>query len=182
MPVQGRAPTSPIFDELRGIQRTHGYLPGAELRALADRIGVPLFHVQGVASFDPAFFLTPPARAEVRVCCDMACHRRGGSDLQEHLRARFRTADVNVEHASCLGRCDLAPALAVNAQIFEQVSESGAASLVEAVLDGASPGDLAARAVPSRRSPIECDPYPDRLSQYGILRSYVHSKDWPGLI
>ena len=61
MPVQGRAPTSPIFDELRGIQRTHGYLPGAELRALADRIGVPLFHVQGVASFYPAFFLTPPA-------------------------------------------------------------------------------------------------------------------------
>ena len=36
--MQGRARTSPVFDELRSIQRTHGYLPESELRSLAERL------------------------------------------------------------------------------------------------------------------------------------------------
>ena len=36
--MQRQAPTSPIFDELRGIQRAHGYLPEGELRSLAERL------------------------------------------------------------------------------------------------------------------------------------------------
>ena len=113
MPVQGRAPTSPIFDELRGIQRAHGYLPERELRALADRLSLPLYRLQAVASFYPHFFLKPPARAEVRVCGDMACHRRGSNDLRERLAAKYRGQDVNIQHVSCLGRCDVSPAMAV---------------------------------------------------------------------
>jgi formate dehydrogenase/NADH-quinone oxidoreductase subunit F len=111
--VSGRAPTSPIFDELRGIQRTHGYLPKAELVALSERLGVPLYSLQAVASFYPHFFLNAPARAEVRVCGDMACHRRGGNDLRARLEAKYKGQDVNIRHVSCLGRCDLAPAIAV---------------------------------------------------------------------
>ena len=164
--MQRRAPTSPVFDELRGIQRTHGYLPEEELRALAGRLDIPLFRLQAVASFYPHFFLKPPARAEVRVCGDMVCHRHGGNDLREHLAARFRDQDVNVRHVSCLGRCDLAPAMVVNDQIFEKVTESEASSLVDFAVAGASPEQLAASAsakstadrLPKR---IACDPYPD---------------------
>jgi formate dehydrogenase beta subunit len=180
--VQRRAPTSPIFDELRGIQRAHGYLPEKELRALAERLAIPLFQLQAVASFYPHFFLTPPARAEVRVCGDMACHRHGGNELREHLAARYQGQDVNVTNISCLGRCNLAPAVAVNDQIFEGVSEADASALIDFVLAGASPAQLAARRAPQRFSPIACDPYPDKASQYGVLRSFVQSKDWAGLI
>ncbi len=191
--MQGRAPTSPVFDELRGIQRTHGYLPESELRTLADRLRLPLFRLQAVASFYPHFFLKPPARAEVRVCGDMACHRHGGNDLRERLASRFQGQDVNVKHVSCLGRCDLAPAMAVNDQIFEKVSESDAASLVDFALAGASPEQLAARRAHPARTPIKCDPYvaegdrtsdlePRTSAQYGVLRSFVQSKDWAGLI
>ncbi len=176
-----RASTSPIFDELRAIQRTHGYLPEPELRLLADRVNLPLHRLQSVASFYPHFFLKPPARAEVRVCGDMACHRHGGNALREHLAARFQGQDVNVQHVSCLGRCDVAPALAVNDHIFERVTANDAVSLVDAALAGASREQLAARRVPPARSPIQCDPYaPD--ARYGVLRSYVQSKDWVGLI
>ena len=135
--MQGRAPTSPIFDELRGIQRAYGYLPEGELRSLADRLDLPLFRLQAVASFYPHFFLAPPARAEVRVCGDMACHRHGGNELRERLAARFKGQDVAVKHVSCLGRCDLAPAIAVNDQIFEKVTDSDAATLIEFAVAGA---------------------------------------------
>jgi formate dehydrogenase beta subunit len=184
--VHGRAPTSPIFDELRGIQRTHGYLPEAELRALADRQRIPLFRLQAVASFYPHFFLKPPARAEVRVCGDMACHRHDGNGLRERLAARFNGQDVNVRHVSCLGRCDRAPAIAVNDRIFEKVSDADAGSLIEFALAGGSPAQLAASASADaaldQRRGVECDPYADQRSQYGVLRAYVQSKDWPGLI
>jgi NADH:ubiquinone oxidoreductase subunit F (NADH-binding)/NADH:ubiquinone oxidoreductase subunit E len=180
--VQGRARTSPIFDELRSIQRTHGYLPEGELRSLADRLATPLYQLQAVASFYPHFFLRPPARAEVRVCGDMACHRNGGNDLRERLAARYQGQDVNIRHVSCLGRCDLAPAIAVNDVIFEKVGDADAAALVDFALAGASVTQLSARKGHPARARIACDPYPDQASQYGVLRQFVQSKDWAGLI
>lgn len=176
------AQTSPIFDELRAIQRTHGYLPEPELRALAARLDLPLFRLQSVASFYPHFFLTPPARAEVRVCGDMACHRHGGNDLRERLAARYQGQSVTVTHVSCLGRCDLAPAIAVNDHVFERVDEEDAAALIDAALAGASTQQLAAGRPRAARVDVKCDPYPDEQARYGVLRSYAQSKDWAGLI
>jgi NADH:ubiquinone oxidoreductase subunit F (NADH-binding)/NADH:ubiquinone oxidoreductase subunit E len=180
--VHGRAPTSPVFDELRGIQRAHGYLPPGELRSLAARLDIPLFRLQAVASFYPHFFLQPPARAEVGVCGDMACHRRGASDLRERLTARWHGQDVNVRHVSCLGRCDHAPAIAVNDQIFERITDTEAASLIDFAVSGASAAQLSARRAAPRRAPIGCDPYPDAASRYGVLRQFVRSQDWASLI
>jgi formate dehydrogenase beta subunit len=175
--VNRPATHSPVFDELRAVQRTHGYLPEVELRALATRLDLPLYALQSVASFYPHFFLKPPARAEVRVCGDMACHRHGGNALRETLSRRFHGQDVNVQHVSCLGRCDIAPAIAVNDEIFEQVTESDAASLIQTALGG-QPLPRHQHAPPM---PIASDPYGER-PKYGVLREYVQSRDWTGLI
>jgi NADH:ubiquinone oxidoreductase subunit F (NADH-binding)/NADH:ubiquinone oxidoreductase subunit E len=172
---------SPIFDELRAVQRTHGYLPEGELRAVADRLDVPLYRLQAVASFYPHFFLRPPARVEVRVCGDMACHRHRGNELRESLARRFQGQDVNVAHVSCLGRCDLAPAIAVNDQIFESVTETEAAALISTALGGQQ---LPVPHVGAVREPplhLRSDPYPTD-GRYGVLRDYAQSRDWTGLI
>jgi NADH:ubiquinone oxidoreductase subunit F (NADH-binding) len=179
--VPPRSIATPIFAELRAIQRARGYLPEGELRALADRLDVPLYRLQAVASFFPHFFLKPPARAEVRVCGDMSCHRYGSGDLRDTLVARFQGQAVNIQHVSCLGRCDLAPAIAVNDRIFERLSEAQACALIDAALAGRSPEQLATRKSHPERVPVQCDPY-GTGSQYGVLRSYVQSKDWAGLI
>src|SRR5688500_9114505 len=134
--VNGSAPHSPIFDELRAVQRRHGYLPEAELRTVAARLDLPLYRIQSVASFYPHFFLRPPARAEVRVCGDMACHRSRAGELREALTRRFQGQDVHVAHVSCLGRCDVAPAVSVNDHIYERVSEADVATLVATALGG----------------------------------------------
>jgi formate dehydrogenase beta subunit len=179
--VPSRSIATPIFDELRAVQRAHGYLPQGELRALAGRLDVPLYRLQAVASFFPHFFLKPPARAEVRVCGDMSCHRSGGNALRETLAARFQGQDVTIAHVSCLGRCDLAPAVAVNDRIFERVSEAEASALIDAALAGASPDELASRRRQPERAPVQCDPYGSG-PQYGVLRTYLQSRDWAGLI
>src|SRR5512134_2094771 len=157
-PPSSSAHHSPIFDELRAIQQRHRYLPAVELRALADRLDIPLFHLQGIASFYPHFYLQPPARAEVRVCDDMSCHLNGADMLLKALEGRASALGaqrMRVRPVSCLGRCDLAPAMVVNDAIFEGVSLADADRLVGNALDG-TPAPLLVSA-PSVR--VGIDPY-----------------------
>src|SRR5688500_3941175 len=176
--VIGSGPHSPIFDELRAVQRQHGYLPEPELRAVAARLDLPLYHVHSVASFYPHFFLKPPARAEVRICGDMACHRYRANDLREALARRFQGQDVNVAPVSCLGRCDVGPAVVVNDHIYERVSEPDAAAVIATALGG-QPLPPQLHRQPGRVT--YSDPY-QANARYGMLRKYVESRDWPGLI
>jgi formate dehydrogenase beta subunit len=176
--VIGSGPHSPIFDELRAVQRVHGYLPEAELRAVAARLDLPLYRVQSVASYYSTFFLRPPARAEVRVCGDMACHRYRAGELREALARRFQGQDVNVAHVSCLGRCDVGPAVSVNDRIYERVSEADAAALI-----GTALGGQPLPPPPPRPASVVTfsDPYGSG-ARYGMVRKYVDSRDWAGLI
>src|ERR1700685_1371291 len=106
-----------IFSELREIQRQFGYLPADQLKALAKKIDVPLYRLHGVASFYPHFHLTPPPKADVRVCADMSCHLNGACELRAELETRFAKNgpdDVLIRDVSCLGRCDHAPAVSIN--------------------------------------------------------------------
>jgi NADH:ubiquinone oxidoreductase subunit F (NADH-binding)/NADH:ubiquinone oxidoreductase subunit E len=172
---------SPIFDELRAIQKAHGHLPANELSALAARLEIPLYALHTVASFYPHFFLVPPARAEVRVCGDMSCHLRGGTALRAELEARFAAAGadaVRVKHVSCLGRCDVAPAIAVNDVIFEGVGLAEAEALVRRAMQGEALGHSLHRETP-RATGI--DPYANG-ERYGVLRRLTTSRDWEGLI
>jgi hypothetical protein len=69
-----------IVQRLRDIQNQFGYLPDAELRALARSLGVPLGRIEEITTFFPAFRpeRDKPAALEVRVCRDVSCHLRGG--------------------------------------------------------------------------------------------------------
>jgi formate dehydrogenase beta subunit len=109
-----------IVQELHRIQHEHRYLPAEELRALSARIGQPLHRLHEVASFFPHYELEPPPAAVVKVCCDMACHLAGGENLRRHLEELGKQAaeQVSVTRVSCLGRCDGAPAVSINDQVY----------------------------------------------------------------
>lgn len=166
-----------IFDELRGIQRQFGYLPAEQLRALATRIDVPLYRLHGVASFYPHLRLTPPPKADVCVCQDMSCHLRGADGLRARLEERFQGAsssDVTIRGVSCLGRCDQAPAVAVNDRIYTRLTE---AQIEEMVRDLQSQGELPELARSQERVKCASDPYSGG-ENYGVVRRLVTSHDW----
>lgn len=98
-----------------------GYLTDADMRAVAEEVGVPLHRVNAVVSFFPHFRLDPPPKVEVHVCRDMSCHRRGSVAMQERLAQwahKNHGHDVEVCGVSCLGRCDRAPAVIINEELF----------------------------------------------------------------
>jgi NADH:ubiquinone oxidoreductase subunit F (NADH-binding)/NADH:ubiquinone oxidoreductase subunit E len=170
-----------LFDELRIIQQEFGYLPAEQLKRLAGKISVPLSQIHAVASFYPHFQLTPPPRADVRVCADMSCHLRRGGEVKTALEQAFRgsSADtVAIRDVSCLGRCDQAPAISVNDRIYCNVGGEHAIGMVKDVLAG--------RALPEhpqerRRTPVASDPY-NGSSNYSVVRKFVETRDWSGIV
>jgi NADH:ubiquinone oxidoreductase subunit F (NADH-binding)/NADH:ubiquinone oxidoreductase subunit E len=172
---------SSIFDELRAIQQRHRYLPAAELRLLADRLDVPLFYLQGVASFYPHFYLQLPARAEVRVCDDMSCHLNGSATLLRSLESRavaYGAGEVNVRPVSCLGRCDLAPSIVVNDAIYESATLADADRLLGNALNG-TPNPLV---VYPSRTRVKIDPYDSPADRYAVVKRLAASGDRDGIL
>jgi NADH:ubiquinone oxidoreductase subunit F (NADH-binding)/NADH:ubiquinone oxidoreductase subunit E len=168
-----------IFDELREIQRQFGYLPADQLKTLAKKIDVPLFRLHGVASFYPHFHLTPPAKADVRVCQDMSCHLRGAKALRAGLEESFRQSgymDAKIGGVSCLGRCNEAPAVAINEHIYTGLSQNLITAMVGDVLAG---GALPEISLVHRRVPCASDPYGDG-EHYQAVRHLIASRDWAG--
>ena len=170
-----------IFEELKAIQRQHGYLPAESMESLSKKIDVPLFRLHGVASFYPHFHLTPPARAEVRVCADMSCHLRGACELKAGLERRFAgssTNDVAIRDVSCLGQCDGAPALSVNDQIYRNGSDSEAEGMIRGLLAGQP---LPEPQHDHGRADLASDPYRGG-EKYGVVRQLVRTREWDRVI
>ena len=170
-----------IFDELRAIQLRFGYLPKAELEALSERTQTPLYQLHSVASFYPHFHLTPPAKAEVRICDDMSCHLNGACELRAELLRRFagmRPEDVQMKDVSCLGRCDQALAAAVNDEIYVTVNADKVEDLARRAIRGDHPR---AEHPHVPRAVCASDPYGDG-EKYGVLRKLVASRDWDGVL
>ena len=165
-----------IFSELREIQRQFGYLPAEELRALAKKIDVPLYRLHGLASSYPHFRLTPPPRADVRICQDMSCHLRGSTDLRQAVETaagQFASQDVKIGGVSCLGRCDQAPAVAVNDQIFTGLTAGHLTVMIGNLLS-----DVPLPSTVESHHQVSCalDPY-QADEPYRALKSLVQSRD-----
>jgi NADH-quinone oxidoreductase subunit F len=108
-----------IVQELHHIQERLGWVPKDEMRALSERLGIPLHRIHEVASFYPLYKLEEPKGVEVKVCRDMACNVRGAPRLRQNLEAYAREVsrpgcEVVIDGVSCLGQCDKPIAVSIN--------------------------------------------------------------------
>jgi len=160
----GKFPGPSLIPALNAIQERLGWLPREELEELARDVRRPLYEIEGLVSFYPHFRTTPPARVALHVCHDLSCWLREGEDRLADLRARYgEDAEVELVEVSCLGRCDIAPAAAVNER---PVAVSGVDDLVETARSSSVEALVAA----SRAEPWPNDPYP---AGSGIAERYA---------
>jgi NADH:ubiquinone oxidoreductase subunit E len=91
-----------VIDELRKIQdQSGGWLPANSLQTLSKAIGVPLYELEGVATFYPEFRLTPPPDAAIKVCLDISCHLRGSFQLLQSLQDEAKKSGKKLEITGC---------------------------------------------------------------------------------
>jgi formate dehydrogenase/NADH-quinone oxidoreductase subunit F len=104
-----------LIHELEVLQDERGHLTKDDLRELARRLAVPQYRLQELVSFYPHFRTEPAAPISISACRDMSCHLGGGPGLAGRLASRLADVPhVRVEETSCLGCCELAPAVRVN--------------------------------------------------------------------
>ena len=163
-------PLLELLRELTRIQHEHGYLDHSQLQALSRERGVPLYRLEGLVSFYPVFRRSPPPRITVEVCRDVICAMAGASERGSEIVARWGdSADVEVREVSCLGRCDAAPAGAVNHVPLAPASLCDEVQLESCIAQAAvGPAGSVAPA-----GDWQCDPYPDPDAHYATVCSLL---------
>jgi formate dehydrogenase beta subunit len=172
----GRFPGPSLIPALYAIQERLGWLPREELVALSRDVRRPLYEIEGLISFYPHFRTEPPATVELHVCRDLSCWLQGADERIAALRERYG-ADTGIEvtEVSCLGRCDMPPAVAVN-ECPAPAASAGA--LIDAARDGQVPG-YAPRSY-GGGAPWPNDPYAAGEQRYRVLRAVLSGELDPG--
>ena len=154
---------------------SRGYLDDDALRAFAGRRRVPLFRLEGLVSFYPHFRRTPPPRVTVRVCRDVTCVLAGGDQQCQRLQDEFDDdQDVEVVPVSCLGRCDAAPALAINDLPLAPTTLLDHARVCE-LID--APNRIPAHLPTTTVARYACDPYATSDEHYATVLARAKDPD-----
>jgi NADH-quinone oxidoreductase E subunit len=134
-----RAKKEALIPILQDIQSDLNWLPEEVLKAVAEKLQVPLIDVYGVASFYRTFSLKPRGKHIVTVCVGTACHVRGGQRIVDEIGRRLEiapgetTPDKNftLETANCLGCCALGPVVVVDGEYHGGMTTRKVGSVLE---------------------------------------------------
>src|ERR671923_1199678 len=111
----GKFPGPSLIPALNAIQRRCGWLPRDELVALSREVRRPLYEIEGLISFYPHFRTTEPKTVQLAVCHDLTCWLHGSDERIAECKARYGDdVEIEIVEVSRLGRCDIAPAAAVD--------------------------------------------------------------------
>jgi bidirectional [NiFe] hydrogenase diaphorase subunit len=116
---------SALLEFLHTAQELFGFLSDDLLRYLANRLGLPLSRVLGVATFYNLFTFAPRGAHTCTVCLGTACYVKGAGEimagLEELQGAQAGQAGtdgaLSVVVARCIGACGAAPAVAFDGEL-----------------------------------------------------------------
>jgi formate dehydrogenase beta subunit len=165
----GKFPGPSLIPALQAIQERLGWLPREELVTLSREVRRPLYEIEGLISFYPHFRTDPPEKVALHVCHDLSCWLQGADQRLAALRERYAgQAGIGLAEVSCIGRCDAAPAVAVN-------ECPAAADDADALVTAAATGH-AAEPLPrsyAGDAPWPNDPYRPGEERYQVLRALL---------
>jgi NADH-quinone oxidoreductase subunit E len=114
-----------ILPALKFAQTEKGHLTQEDLTAVAEATDLSRAYVESIASFYDRLYLRPTGGRVVSVCVTLSCMLRGSDELLEHICEREGLPEgggtsedgaLTVQEAQCLGYCDRAPCLQVDAE------------------------------------------------------------------
>ncbi len=120
-------------------QREFGWLSSDAYDAVSDALGVPKATVRGVATFYAMYKHAPMGRHVVQLCTNVACMILGAERLVDLLKSRYglepggSTEDgrFSLVIMECIGACGTAPAMLVNDDFHENLTEQNIVEILE---------------------------------------------------
>ena len=159
-----------LLRQLLHEQHVRGYLSDDVLTAIAREENVPLYRLEELVSFYTSFRRTPPPQLVIDVCRD-ACCADGDQNRLAQITSKLEKSDVQYEirEVSCLGRCDAAPAAAINDHPLAPVSFGDSGEFWDRVQT--DPARWPSLPVTSPR--WKCNLYQSQSEHYHTLQSLV---------
>jgi len=127
----------PLLQKLQG---AYGYLPKDIIARLAERTGLHVSHIMGVATFYSQFRLVPVGRHIIRICFGTACHVNGAENVADALCQELGVAmgettpdgEFTVESVACLGCCSLAPVMMIDKETHGRLTPDKVRGIIRA--------------------------------------------------
>ncbi len=136
----GKAPENLIqilVDYQNGKDRK--YISTDEVKYLSGELGISESAICSVITFYTLLSLKPRGRHIIQVCTDVPCHVNGSTDIVNELTKLLKiefgqtTPDgiFTLEHTSCLGCCDRAPAMRIGECLYTGLTPEKIAGLID---------------------------------------------------
>ena len=108
-----------------------GYLSDEVIAEMARRCELTELEVRNVISYYSMLTTKPRGKYNVQVCTNICCMLRGSDDIYDHVRKKLgishkmTTPDgvFSLESVECIGACSWAPAMQVNYDFHENLTE-----------------------------------------------------------
>ena len=138
-----KRPTITVLSSLLAIQDSIGYIPNEAIEEVAIAMNTSINSVFGVASFYPNFRFTPPGDHSVEVWWGPTCHLLGAGKVLDEVLDQLGLEDegdtpdgkVSFRFNTCLGACSRGPVISIDHELYGNVSESQASSLLKRFKD-----------------------------------------------
>ncbi len=130
---------SAMIPALRIGEHIFGYVSPAVMALAADRLGVSPARAEEVATFYVMFNTKPVGKHVVELCTNIGCSLTGADRIFEALKRKLgvenggTTADgrITFREVECLGSCGTAPAMLIDEEMVERVTQEKAERIVE---------------------------------------------------
>lgn len=128
------------IDAMLIVQRHRGWVSDEAIRDLAEVLGMSSADLDGVASFYNLIRRKPVGRHVALICDSVSCWIMGCERVRDQLCTRLgttlggSTADgrFTLLPIVCLGACDHAPVMMIDADLHTNVDQSGIDKILEA--------------------------------------------------
>lgn len=132
-------------------QERRGWISPADMREIADALGLTPAYVHSVATFYTMYQEHPVGRWLIQVCTNISCHLNGADEVFERFLAETGTRAGETSEdglftcleVECLGACGFATVAQINDEYWERITPESVPEVVEELRrrsDGAGKG------------------------------------------
>ncbi len=140
--IKGRYPDSrsALLPALYVAQREFGWLSHEAMSYVARTLNLPEAMVRGAASFYSMFKHKEAGRHLIQLCTNVSCMILGAERLVDFLRTKYGMEPDNTTQdgrfslviMECIGACGTAPAMLVNTDFYDGLTEERIEEILEA--------------------------------------------------
>jgi NADH-quinone oxidoreductase subunit E len=118
-----------------------GYLSADTMDYVAGLLGIQPVEVYEVATFYSQFYLEKRGRYMIEICRTGPCAICGGEKISEYIQKKLNISDgqttpdglFTLREVECLGACGYAPAMQINTEFYEHLTEQKTDEIIESL-------------------------------------------------